>query len=180
MKLDQKRQRVMKQKRQKRSDPSETLKRTGLSGAEKLLAKLKPKQRTYVEHRLKGDSKKDAALKAGYSETVALTGARAAEESKNVQAAFEALIREKIDSEHLVERLREGLDAIETQTFANVTGSKLKGTEEVKLTHVDKIAWTERRKYLELAAKMGNFFNEKLQIQQSGDIDVRFHLVGAE
>lgn len=151
-----------------------------LTGAQVLsaLTKLKPRQRKYVERRIQGQTKQDAALEAGYSKSVAQTGARDVEESEAVQNAFRLLVRKAIKPEKVVERLAEGLDAIETRTFTNVMGSKQKGTDRIEITEKDYIAWTERRKYLELACEYGGYVDPKLKVDHTGDVTVIHEHIG--
>lgn len=87
---------------------------------------------------------------AGYSERTA----RHPGELLQTKRMRDALAELLAPIEKIAERINEGLDAIETETFTHVVGSKLKGTERIELEHVDKIAWTERRKYAELAVRL--------------------------
>lgn len=108
-----------------------------------------PRQSNLIEGIVDGKSVRAAALAAGYSQS----SANNPDELLNTQAVRIALANLIAPIEKLAERVNEGLDAVETQTFSHVLGSKLKGTEEIQLKHVDKIAWTERRKYIELASR---------------------------
>lgn len=63
---------------------------------------------------------------------------------------FRRELREKITPATLVSYLRAGLDAMETKFFS-------KDGEVVE--QVDVIAWSERRQYAELVAKMMGFMN---------------------
>lgn len=108
-----------------------------------------PRQTNLIEGIIEGKSVRQAALAAGYSQS----SADNPDELLNTQAVRIRLANLLAPIEKLAERVNEGLDAVQTDTFSHVLGSKLKGTEEIQLKHVDKIAWTERRKYIELAAR---------------------------
>jgi phage terminase small subunit len=108
---------------------------------------LSKRKRKYVKGVVQGKTKKQAALDAGYSESVALKAAEKIE-TPNVHAAFQKLIREAIPEKKLVQRLAEGIDAMETE-FAKFEG-QITDTKEV-------IAWGERREYIKLAAQYGGY-----------------------
>ncbi len=118
------------------------------------LESLDVRERRYVEGRLKGKSKRQSALAAGYSESMA-DNAGIAIENPDVRRAFRELARQAVPAEKIVKRLAEGLDAMETKFFqekGEVTASR------------DVIAWGERREYLELAAKFGGYFVDKSEV----------------
>lgn len=79
------------------------------------LDKLPPRKRRYVAARVNGASKKDAALEAGFSESMALK-AGSKIETPDVKAAFQELVSKAIPESVMVLRLAEGLDA-EKSTF---------------------------------------------------------------
>lgn len=108
---------------------------------------LSPRKRKYVDGRAKGLSKKDAALAAGYSESVALK-AKSHIETPEVRAAFAQLMRKKIPAERIAQRISEGLDAMETKFFQK---------DGVVTDRRDVIAWSERRQYASLAAELGGY-----------------------
>jgi hypothetical protein len=112
-----------------------------------LTASLPPKKQAYVEGRLAGKSKKQAALAAGFSESMA-SHATDKIETKDVREAFAALIRETIPPERITKAISEGLDAMETKFFSS--------EGEVRDSR-DVIAWSERRQYAELAAEYGGY-----------------------
>ena len=127
----------------------------GKKKSEEILSKLKPRERKYLKARVGGKSKRAAALEAGYSVSMA-NAAGAKIEAGNVRDAFRALVRQEIPARHIVSRLKEGLDAMETKLFQKdgiVTDSR------------DLVEFSERRNYLELAAKMGGYYIEKQEIE---------------
>jgi len=122
------------------------------------LRKLGIKKRKYAEGVSKGKTRKQAALDAGYSASVA-KNAKAKIESEAYQEAFAALIRQTIPAEKIAQRIHEGMDAMETKFFqkdGNVIESR------------NVIAWGERRAYAELAADFGNMTTVKTS-QALGD-----------
>ena len=134
------------------------------------------KQKKYVDNLSKGMTKKDAALAAGYSASVANSvngGANQRRiETPEVREAFAALIRKKISPEKIAKRINEGLDAMETKFFqkdGNVVESR------------DVIAWSERRQYAELAAEYGDYVAPKKPVEGSvlDGIQVNVQIVGA-
>lgn len=105
------------------------------------------KKLNYVKERLKGKSKQQAALAAGYAATTARNVADAIE-TPDVKALFQRLIQQRIPMEKIAARLEEGMDATEVKVFA---------TKEGIVMSDPLIAWTERRKYAELAAQYGGY-----------------------
>lgn len=125
------------------------------SEVEQALDKLNPRQRKYVELLADGETKMDAALRAGYAETTA-ENAKGAIETPSVQEAFAALIRMTIPAHLIAERLREGIDAQKTE-FAKFEG---------KITdQVDCVDFEQRRKYAELAAEFGMYHVSKVDVE---------------
>ena len=111
-----------------------------------ITAELPPKKQRYLEGRVAGKSKRQAALDAGYSEAMADHPGKI--ETKDVRHAFAALMREAVPPERIAKAISEGLDAMETKFFSSegsVTDSR------------DVIAWSERRAYAELAAEYGQY-----------------------
>ena len=80
-------------------------------------------------------------------------------ETKDVREAFAALIRERISPERIVKAISDGLDAMETQFFAE------KG---VVKDQRDVIAWNERRQYAQLAAEYGGYHIAKKASEGEG------------
>jgi hypothetical protein len=132
-------------------------------------SKLTPRQAGLLDGILAGKSTRAAAIAAGYSENTADDQAK---RLLNTRAMREALAEKLIGIDEIAQGLNAGTQAIQTDTFCNVVGSKLKGTEEVKLTHVEKIAWTERRKYFELICRLKGL-DPGLKIEHDGEIDHR-------
>jgi hypothetical protein len=130
--------------------------KNGVVGAQKLEAisrehNLLPRQQKVLEGIAKGvGPAADIIRAAGYSERTAQHPGELLE-TKRMRAALGDLL---VPIEKIAARVNEGLDAIETETFTHVLGSKLKGTERIELEHVDRIAWTERRRYAELALRL--------------------------
>src|SRR5579862_1279092 len=83
-----------------------------------LAAELPPKKQCYLEGRISGKSKRQAALAAGYSDSMA-SHATDKIETADVQRAFAALIRERIPPERITKAISEGLDAMETKFFSS-------------------------------------------------------------
>src|SRR5215472_14053003 len=119
-----------------------------LRSAEKLAASLPPKKQAYLEGRLAGKSKRQSALEAGFSQSMA-DHASTKIETSDVQEAFAALIRQRVPLERLAKAIAEGLDAMETKFFAE------KGVVKDRR---DLISWPERRQYAELAAKFAGYY----------------------
>ena len=59
-------------------------------------------------------------------------------------------MRDKLSLEHLVDRVIEGLDATETESYL----VSRRDAKQAKFEHIDKIAWSERRQYATLASKL--------------------------
>lgn len=108
------------------------------------LSKMKQK---YIAGLADGKTKKQAALDAGYSESMSRSAAQI--ETPDVRAAFAELVRERIPARKIVERINAGLDAKETKFFQS---------EGIVTDQRDVIAWSERRQYAELAAEFGGYF----------------------
>lgn len=107
--------------------------------------KLKPRDKKFLDGLAEGKSKRKAALDAGFSETTA-------EHTAALEKRLQDQLADLMPSvETIAAKIHEGVEAVETQTFSHVIGSKVKGTQQIQLAHSDKVAWTERRKYVELA-----------------------------
>lgn len=130
--------------------------------------KLTPRQNALLDGILQGKSTHRAALDAGYSPNTAKDPGELLSSDK-MRAALAGLLA---PIEVIAQRINEGLDAIETEVFCNVMGSKLKGTEEVKLTHVDKVSWSERRHYAALAVKLKGL-DPGIKVEHEGDVTQR-------
>ena len=105
------------------------------------------KQARFVEGLLGGKSGRRAALDAGYSESSA--DHATTEILPAAERAFGEVIRSAIRVERLVQRLNEGLDAVEVKIAAS----------EGKITDQKAFAdFGERRAYAELIVKLGGHF----------------------
>lgn len=120
----------------------------------KALQPLTTKQQDYAIGVATGKSKQQAALDAGYSPAMA-KNPQIIEQSAGLRFAFQEMIRTKVPADKIAARLAEGLDALDTE-FAKFEGAI---SDERQL-----VAWTERRQYLELAAKMGGYYVEKQEV----------------
>lgn len=141
------------------------------------LNKLSPRKRKYVKALAQGKTKKAAALEAGYSESTADV-AKSHIETPDVRQAFQEIIRKRIPAEKIAQRIDEGLDALETQVFSHVVGSKLKGNEKVEVTKVDKIAWSERRQYAALAAVYGGYTDDAGDAEKQVEVRLVIEHIG--
>jgi|SRR5579863_514922 len=139
---------------------------------------LSPRQAKLREGLAEGKSTRRAALDAGYS----VHSANKPQELLSRPALREALAELLVPVEKIAERINEGLDAVVTETYSHVIGSKIQGDDHIELKHVDKIAWSERRKYAVLAARLkGLMPGEKLEIEGeiAQEVIVRFEHVGS-
>jgi ASC-1-like (ASCH) protein len=125
------------------------------------LPRLNQRQAKYVEGVMSGKTKMEAAVEAGYSESTALNAAASIEHT-DVRKAFQILLRKYAPLEKVAQRIGEGLDAMETKT----------ATFEGHITDTqDFIAWEERRRYAEMAAKMASYYVEKQEIELKKDLN---------
>jgi hypothetical protein len=129
-------------------------------GAE-LTASLPPKKQAYVEGIIAGKSKRQAALAAGFSESMA-SHATDKIETKDVREAFATLIRETVSADEIAETLKAGMKAMDTKFFSE------KGVVQDQR---DVVAWSERRQYTQLAAEYGGYHApEKSDRDQVGGV----------
>jgi hypothetical protein len=105
------------------------------------------KQAGFVEGLIEGKSARRAALDAGYSESSA--DHATTEILPVVERAFGEVIRKVIPVERLVQRLNEGLDAVEVK----VAASEGKFTDQREF-----VDYGERRAYADLIVKLGGHF----------------------
>lgn len=119
------------------------------------LKNLPEKKQKYLKNRAKGMSKKQSALKAGYSESVAKS-VNAHIETPDVKLAFRQAIENHAPYQKVALRVAEGLDAMETKFFQK---------DGFVMESKDVIAWSERRMYAELAAQMGDYWTPKVHNQ---------------
>jgi hypothetical protein len=113
----------------------------------KSFSSLPPKKQKYVEGLTEGKTKVQAARDAGYSEAMARSASHNIE-TREVREAFAELMRKRIRPEKIVQRIEEGMDAMETKFFQK--DGKVEETKEV-------IAWSERREYTAMAAEYGGY-----------------------
>jgi hypothetical protein len=111
------------------------------------------RQRKYIKERVKGKTKKEAALAAGYSPTTALRTNRI--ETPNVRKAFAEIIRNCVPGELIGRRIREGLDAVKTEFFSS---------DGIVTDQRETVAWSERREYAKLAAEYGGYFTPQVEV----------------
>jgi hypothetical protein len=109
--------------------------------ATKNRVKLKPRQVKLLEGLVEGKSMRSAALGAGYSANTA-NHASDLLDTVGMRAALANLLA---PPEKIAQRINEGLDAMETKFFQ---------FEGQVTDHRDVIAWSERRQYAELAARL--------------------------
>jgi hypothetical protein len=128
-----------------------------------ILDALDIRERLYVIARLGGKTKKEAALEAGYSESMA-ENALAKIESKEVRLAFQHMARQAVPVEKILVRLSEGLDASRVRPV--ISGKEVIDT-------IEEPDYRERREYLVLAAKFGGYYVEKSEVDLNGEINVR-------
>ncbi len=80
--------------------------------------------------------------------------------AESLQKTLEKLL---VPIEEVAVRINQGLDATATETFSHVVGSKVRGDDHIELEHVDKVAWTERRKYAELHLKLRGLLKDRVE-----------------
>jgi hypothetical protein len=83
-------------------------------------------------------------------------------ETQDYRAAFQQLMREKIPSQKIIKRIREGMSAVDTK-FVSQDG-KFTDSKDV-------INWAERRKASELAAQMTGAYVPKSELGVNQQID---------
>lgn len=132
------------------------------------LEKLPPRKAAYVRGRVEGKSKKQAALDAGFSETMAEHAADKIE-TADVREAFCLLVREMIPPEFIAKVIAEGMSATETRFFSH------NGVVQSKRQVPD---WSERRQYAELAAEFGGYHKSAKGDQSQGSGGVILILPG--
>ena len=111
------------------------------------LENLPPRKLAYVQGRLDGKSKKQAALDAAFSETMADHAADKIE-TRDVRETFARLVREIVPPEFIAKAIADGMAATETKFFSH---------EGVVQDQREVPAWSERRQYAELAAEYGGY-----------------------
>jgi phage terminase small subunit len=127
-----------------------------------LLDALDMRERRYVESRLAGKNKMQAALEAGYTESMAAK-AQDKIESKDVRRAFQELARDAVPTAKIMQRLAEGLDAVRIKPV--IRGKTVIDT-------IEEPDWRERREYVELVTKFSGRYVEKSEIDISGEVNI--------
>ncbi len=105
-------------------------------------------------------TKKECLLEAGYMEST--SNKPNLVETEDFKVAFQQLLRKKIPLTKVVRRIREGMDAVDTQFFQKngiVTDSR------------DTINWAERRNYTNMYAQMSGAWTPKAEIDHTQKID---------
>lgn len=122
---------------------------------------LNGRQWIYVDGVTAGKSRRRAALEAGYSLSSANNPGHNIERGR-VREVFAELIRTTVPPELIVQRIREGLYAVEIKVFQHEGGL---------LYSKPLVNWSERRHYLELAARYGGYYVDKQEIELADDSD---------
>jgi phage terminase small subunit len=125
----------------KAADAGKKQPKTAKKKSTKNRERLKPRQAKLLEGIVEGKSVYSAAIDAGYSPN----SAQHPSELLDTVAMRAALAKMIAPAEKIAQRVNEGLDAMETKFF------QFQG--EVQEAR-DVIAWSERRQYAELAAKL--------------------------
>ena len=123
------------------------------------------KRRKFVEGLIDGKSMRKAALDAGYTESMADNASHRI--LPGAQEGFRDALAARIPLDHLLTRIAQGLDAMETklaQKDGQFTGKK------------DLIAWETRRRYAELTAKLMGYLIERVEIGGAEDAPLTFDL----
>ena len=122
---------------------------------------LPAKKQRYIVALSEEKSRRQAAISAGYSESYA-SKAKSHIETADVKLAFQELMRSKIPAGKIVRRIREGMDAVNTEFFAH---------QGVVVSSRDTINYRERREYTTLAAQMGGYYAPKQEIDVTQKVD---------
>ncbi len=123
--------------------------------------RLDRRQCLYVEGVAARKSRRRAALDAGYSLSSPNNPGHNIERG-SVREVFAELIRANVPPELIVQRIREGLDAVETKCFVHEGGV---------IYSRPLVNFTERRHYVELAARMGGYYVDKQEIELADQQD---------
>lgn len=120
------------------------------------------KQRRFVSGLIDGKSMRKAALDAGYTESMA---DKAGEKIlPGAQTEFQQELERAIPRARLIKRISEGLDARETKLLS------FKG-EYTEAKHL--VAWSERRRYAELIAKLQGLLIERVEVGTDKPLEVK-------
>jgi len=118
-----------------------------------------PRRREYLNNRAQGDSKKEAALKAGFSESMAENAKEKIE--KPIAEQLAQAIQARIPLAKIVQRIDEGMDALETKIVQH---------QGIVTDYVDLVAWAERREYTAMAAEYGQYHIPRQKHEHEGEI----------
>ena len=124
-----------------------------------------PKRRKFVQGLIDGKSMRRAALDAGYTPSMAKNASHRIMPAAREE--FEAELERRIPEAKLVQRIAEGLDAVETR-LAQYKGKFTSGQRLV--------AWESRRRYVELACKLKGYLVEWVQLSNSEEGPLAFDL----
>ena len=108
-----------------------------------------------------GLTKHDAAIEAGYSESVACKPSNI--ETPDVKAVFRQMVQSRISAGKLTEHLEAGLGATRMEYFAH------KGEVTDQREHVDH---RTRAQFIELAAQYGGY------VQRDEPVSTHLHMIG--
>jgi len=120
------------------------------------------RERKYIEGRLSGLSKMQAALDAGYTESMAAKAGDKIENS-DVRRAFRELARAAVPADLIMERLREGMNAVRLKPVVR---------DKKVIDTIEEPDFRERREYMALAARYGGHYVERNEIDLSGEVNV--------
>ncbi len=135
-----------------------------MPASQKSTEKLNPtevRRQRFVEALVDGKSMRQAALAAGYSESMAATACR--DIMPQTREAFKRAMHHRISIGKLSDTIAAGLDANETKFFQ---------FEGQVTDHRDVVAWSERREYAKLAANLMSLESPKEQSEGSTNIEV--------
>jgi len=130
---------------------------------------LTPKQRKYVKGVVEGKSKKQAALDAGYTESMAQKP-KDKIETPAVKAAFTELLEQAgVTDELLAQRIFEGLNAMESKFWQprgvvavkDAEGNEALSVDGSELIRRDLVSFSERRAMVEVILKLTGKMVEK-------------------
>ena len=115
--------------------------------------KLTHRQQKFVQGKLAGKSSRKAALEAGYSPSVADKANELINESPTVKAALTDLLESAgVTDRLLAQRIREGLDAMETKLA--ISGGKITAQRRF-------VDWSQRREMVELVLRLKGYLVNK-------------------
>ena len=149
---------------------------------------LRPKQRKALEGLAAGKTIGQAARDAGYSPTTADRGLAGILTNPATIEAFREVMKGCFSFEEFAERVRKGCDATETRLSPSVlTRIRKKGPGDEIIERekhetpqaVEVIAWGERRKFLELWARLSGYMRDEVKVKVAGDDELVRRLTAA-